>query len=207
MRQPISGYVDEMRLPIPDPRDVATLGLRGVALVEGLTSALPRALALLTAAEQLVARAAVLVDEIDATRQAADEVVARTNETVDSANAVIIRTAGTVASVEPTLERAERLLDTFVPTLEKLHPVIDRLAETTDPKEVDALVGLVDHLPQLVERLETDILPMLTNLKTVAPDIHDMLDVTRELNFMLAKLPGMGRIKKRVDEQQELGGA
>ncbi len=195
-----------MRLPIPDPRDVATLGLRGVALAEGLTSALPRALALLSAVEGLVARAAVLVDQIDATRQAADEVVARTNETVDSANAVIIRTAGTVASVEPTLERAERLLDMFAPTLEKLHPVIDRLAETTDPKEVDALVGLVDHLPQLVDRLETDIVPMLANLKTVAPDIHDMLDVTRELNLMLAKLPGMGRIKKRVDEQQELDG-
>lgn len=193
-----------MRLPIPDPRDVMALAARGPALAEAMVSALPRGLALLTAAEQLVARAGVLIEEIDATRQAADAVVALTNETVDSANAVIIRTAGTVASVEPTLERAEGLLDTFVPTLERLHPVIDRLAETTDPQEVDALVGLVDHLPQLVERLESDILPMLANLKTVAPDIHDMLDVTRELNLMLAKLPGMGRIKKRVDEQQEL---
>lgn len=203
----MSGYVDEMRLPLPDPRDALTLSLRGVALAEGLASALPRALALLTSAEALVARATVLVEKIDATRQAADEVVARTSETVDAANAVIVRTAGTVASVEPTLDRAENLLDTFAPTLERLHPTIDRLADTTDPKEIDALVALVDHLPHLVERLDTDIMPILASLQTVSPDIHDMLDVTRELNLMLAKLPGMGRIKKRVDEQQELEGA
>ncbi len=58
-----------------------------------------------------------------------------------------------------------------------------------------------------MERLDADILPIIENLKTVAPDIHDMLDVTRELNLMLAKLPGMGRIKKRVDEQQAVEGA
>ncbi|GAA1735325.1 hypothetical protein [Aeromicrobium alkaliterrae] len=196
-----------MRLPLPDPRDVVALAARGPALAEGLVSALPRALALLDAAEALVARAAVLVDEIDQTRQAADEVVARTNETVDAANVVIVRTAGTVASVEPTLERAEGLIDRFAPALEKLYPTLERLSETTDPKEVDALVSLIDQLPHLVERLDADILPIITNLKTVAPDIHDMLDVTRELNLMLAKLPGMGRIKKRVDEQQAIDGA
>ena len=34
--------------------------------------------------------------------------------------------------------------------------------------------------------------------------LHDLLDVSRELNLMLARLPGMGRVKRRVDEQQEL---
>jgi hypothetical protein len=36
----------------------------------------------------------------------------------------------------------------------------------------------------------------------VAPDLHDLLDVSRELNDMLAGLPGIGRIKKRIDEEQ-----
>ena len=48
------------------------------------------------------------------------------------------------------------------------------------------------------------MIPVLHTLTSVAPDLHDLLDVSRELNEMLAKLPGMGRIKKRVDEQQEL---
>jgi hypothetical protein len=43
---------------------------------------------------------------------------------------------------------------------------------------------------------------MMRTLGSVSPDLHDLLDVSRELNEMLAKLPGMGRIKKKVDEQQ-----
>ena len=62
---------------------------------------------------------------------------------------------------------------------------------------------LLDHLPELVERIETDVLPMLTTLRNVGPDVHDLLDITRELNAMLGRLPGMGRVKKRIEEQQE----
>ncbi len=65
------------------------------------------------------------------------------------------------------------------------------------------MVKLIDQLPDLVERLETDILPMLVTLRTVGPDVHDLLDITRELNQMLGKLPGMGRVKRRVEEQKE----
>jgi hypothetical protein len=36
----------------------------------------------------------------------------------------------------------------------------------------------------------------------VAPDMHDLLTVARELNDMIAKIPGMGRIKRRVDEEE-----
>lgn len=85
----------------------------------------------------------------------------------------------------------------------RLQPTIERLAETTAPGEVDALVALVDQLPLLAAKLETDVIPVLDTLTTVAPDLHDLLDVSRELNLMMAKLPGMGRIKRRVDEQQE----
>ena len=55
-----------------------------------------------------------------------------------------------------------------------------------------------------VEQAERDLLPVMRTLGTVAPDLHDLLDVSRELNGMLAKLPGMGRIKRRVDVQQGL---
>ena len=52
-------------------------------------------------------------------------------------------------------------------------------------------------------RVERDVLPVMTTLGTVAPDLHDLLDVSRELNEMLGKLPGLGRIKRRVEEEQE----
>ncbi len=178
-----------MRLPIGDPRDALALIGRGPALVEQAFALVPRAAALLDSAEALLARADALVDRIDETRSNAD--------------ALIVRTAGTVGSAEPTIERAQALLDSFAPALERLQPTLDRLAETTHPDEVDAIVKLVDQLPELVERLEVDIMPMLTTLRTVGPDVHDLLDITRELNVMLGKVPGMGRVKKRVEEQKE----
>ena len=46
------------------------------------------------------------------------------------------------------------------------------------------------------------MLPVLATLGTVAPDLHDLLTVSRELNDMLAKIPGMGRLKRRIDEEE-----
>jgi hypothetical protein len=100
--------------------------------------------------------------------------------------------------------RADDLVGRLEPSLTRLQPTLERLAETTDPHEVDAMVALVDQLPLLAAKLETDVIPVLHTLTSVAPDLHDLLDVSRELNEMLAKLPGMGRLKKKVDEEQEL---
>ena len=45
-------------------------------------------------------------------------------------------------------------------------------------------------------------MPILDSLNSVAPDLHDLLDVSRELNEMLAQVPGISRMKKRIDQQQ-----
>ncbi len=150
-----------------------------VALVERVSG-------LLTSAEQLLNDAAGLIARIDATRAAADLVVEHT---------------------EATTARAGALLDRLEPVLSRLQPTLERLAETTDPREVDALVQLIDQLPLLAAKMDTDVIPVLNSLSSVSPDLHDLLDVSRELNQMLAKLPGMGRLKQRVDEEQGLGGA
>jgi hypothetical protein len=100
--------------------------------------------------------------------------------------------------------RADDLIGRLEPPLAQLQPTLERLAETTDPREVDAMVALVDQLPLLAAKLEADVIPIMHTLTSVAPDLHDLLDVSRELNEMLAKLPGMGMIKKRVDREQDL---
>jgi DNA repair ATPase RecN len=164
---------------------------------------------LLDDAERLVGRAGRLVDDIDATRRSADAVVVRTDETVTRADGVLGDTDGAVrratdllSVLEPLNERLVTLLDSLEPSLTRLQPVLERLAETTAPHEVDAMVELIDHLPALARKMEVDIVPVLDSLSTVAPDLHDLLDVSRELNEMLAKIPGMGRVKDRVDKQQ-----
>lgn len=168
-----------MRLPLPDPRDLprALLGLP------------ERLFGLLDSAEALIGRVDALLERIEGTRLGADAVVRR----VDAV----------AADADPLVRRLETLLGLLEEPLGRLGPTLRTLADTTSPDEVAALVTMVDHLPELTRRLESEVLPMMATLGSVAPDMHDLLDVSRELNEMLGKLPGMGRIRKRVEEQQE----
>jgi DNA repair ATPase RecN len=154
---------------------------------------------LLDDAEGLLRRVGGLVDDIENTRAAADGVVERTDATVGRAEELL-------TSVAPLNERLTALLDRLEPPLARLQPTLERLAETTDPHEVDAMVELIDHLPALAHKMEVDIVPVLDSLSTVAPDLHDLLDVSRELNEMLGQIPGMSRMKRRIDEQQQVEG-
>ena len=189
-----------MRLPpVPGPRDVLALVERGGDALEQLLGAVPRVLSLLDDAEALVRRVGGLVDDIETTQAAADGVVARSDATVGRAEQVL-------TSVAPLNERLAALLDRLEPPLTRLQPTLERLAETTDPHEVDAMVELIDHLPTIARKMEVDIIPVLDSLGTVAPDLHDLLDVSRELNEMLGQIPGVSRMKKRIDRQQEADG-
>jgi ABC-type transporter Mla subunit MlaD len=167
--------------PVPGPRAVRGALEHGVALVDQLVGALPRVGALMNGAEALLVDVRGLIARIEGTRAQA---------------------AGLVSDVREPVERLAALLDRLEPALTRLGPTLDRLSETTDPREVDAAVGLVDRLPRLADSLERDVLPMLSALGSVAPDIRQLLAVSSELNEMLGRLPGMGRIKRRVEDEQ-----
>jgi hypothetical protein len=177
-----------MRLPVPGPRDVLSALERGGDQVEALLGAVPRALALLDDAERLLVRASAAIE--------------RVREVTESANVVVVQAGGVVDDAGAQVSRVTRLVDELEPSLLRLQPTLQTLADTTHPDEVEALVQLVDHLPELTARVEGEVLPVLTTLSTVAPDMHDLLTVARELNDMIAKIPGMGRIKRRVDEEE-----
>ncbi len=177
-----------MRLPVPGPRDVFSALERGSEQVEALLGAVPRALALLDRAE-------VLLDE-------ASTAVGRVRDVTEGATAIVERAGAVVDRAEVQVVRVTELVDALAPSLITLQPTLETLADTTHPDEVAALVRLVDHLPELTQRVESDVLPVLATLGSVAPDVHDLLTVARELNDMLAKVPGMGRIKRRIDEEE-----
>lgn len=191
-----------MRLPVPGPRDFLAALEKGADQVEALLGAVPRVLALLDDAELLLVRASSAVDQVEAVTRDAAGVVVHADAVVDRAEALVARTDGLVERSDGLVGRLATLLDLLEPPLTTLQPTLETLAETTHPEEVAALVQLIDHLPELTERVERDVLPVMATLGTVAPDIHDLLAVSRELNDMLAKLPGLGRIKRRIDEQQ-----
>ncbi|CAB4915535.1 unannotated protein [freshwater metagenome] len=206
-----------MRLPVPGPRDVLSALERGGEQVEALLGAVPRVLALLDQAEALVARASGLVDRVEgvadtataevarvgAVVDAATAEVARVGGVVDAATAEVARVGGVVDGAGVQVGRAAVLIDLLEPSLTTLEPTLRTLADTTHPEEVAALVTLVDHLPAVTLQVERDILPIMASLGSVAPDLHELLDVSRELNEILGKIPGVGRLKRRVEEEDE----
>ena len=58
----------------------------------------------------------------------------------------------------------------------------------------------VDELPKLKEHLTADILPILATLDRVGPDLHDLLDVTRDLKLAVAGIPGLGMLRRRGEK-------
>jgi ABC-type transporter Mla subunit MlaD len=155
---------------------------RGAELLDQIVGAVPRISALLDAAEALVVDAAALLDRIEATR---------------------LRAADLAGAVERTRARADDVMAAIEAPLRGLLPALERLAETASAREADAAVALVNTLPPLVARIEQHVLPLLDGFGTVAPDVHELADASRELNEMLGKLPGMARIRKRIEEEQE----
>jgi hypothetical protein len=75
--------------------------------------------------------------------------------------------------------------------------VLQRLAETLEPHEVDAAVLLVDRLPELLQAVDQDLLPLARQLQGVGPELHALLELVEDLHAMVSRLPGMGMVRRR----------
>lgn len=181
---------------IPGPNDLFNIAGHGYQAAERAIALVPRLVAVVGDVEQIMVRVHTLIGDIETTNRRAGAVVGRTETVVTRAATVVGRTEKLTGALVPLLEK-------FQPALDKLEPMIARLASTTSPAEVDAMVKLIDTLPDISEKMRTDILPVLDTLGTVAPDLRDLLDVSKELNEMLGAVPGLGRIKKKIEERQE----
>lgn len=176
------------------PGRVLDTGRSVVGAVGQLVSLTPRVVQLVGDVEQLLGRISVVVGQVES-------LVESVQSTQQRAMAQIDRVAAVATVASHTADRASDLVAEYLPALEKLRPIVERIARTTDPNEVESLVGLIDLLPTVVERLDTDILPVLNTLGTVAPDLHDLLRLSREINEMLSSIPGLGWIRNRADRR------
>lgn len=156
----------------------------------------PRVVALVGEVELLLGRVSAVVGQVEA-------VVDSVQSTQQRAMAQIDRVAAVATVAGHTADRASDLVTEYLPALEKLRPIVERIASTTDPQEVESVVELIDLLPTVVHRLDADILPVLHTLGTVAPDLHDLLRLSREINEMLSSIPGLGWIRDRADRRIE----
>lgn len=193
-----------MPLSIPGPSTLIGVAGKGVDSLERAIALVPRLTVIVTEVEALLTRVQAAVAGIELTQQRAQAVLERTEVVVEDAAALTGQASALLDKMTPLADQLAPLAQDFEPTLRQLEPTLRRIAETTDPDEVAAMVALIDLLPEVVGKFRDDIVPVLDTMGTVAPDLRDLLDVSRELNEMLAGVPGLGRLKRRAEEQQNL---
>jgi hypothetical protein len=124
-------------------------------------------------------------------------VVADARAVVGEAETVAVKANGVVDKAEATAGTADELIGVYAPTLRRGAPMARRFVEQLSDEEVDAAIKLIDELPRFTKHMDEDILPILATLDRVGPDIHELLNVTRELRLAVKGIPGLRMLTKR----------
>ncbi|MFB9851420.1 hypothetical protein ACFFMR_13615 [Micromonospora andamanensis] len=223
-------------MALPLPRPTAVLGLTRSALDQAASfAAIPaRAFAVLDEVEALLARINGVVDRVEQTLDRTDRMVtdaevavrevavisaaataAVDNATavagaaavvVESARSVAGRAAETVGTAAEAAATAAELLSAYEPALRRAAPMANHFVEQLSHEELTAAVRLVDELPKLRQHLTADVLPILATLDRVGPDLHDLLDVTRDLKLAVAGIPGLSMLRRRGEKLNDDAG-
>jgi hypothetical protein len=185
-----------MVIRIPRPSDVldaaqtvAGLPSRTAGLVEDTVRLLSRMSTLADKAEALLARADRLLDDAERTVTAAGNATRLAEEVIGRADA----TAGT----------AQRLIDLYGPTAELAAPLARQFVEELTEQEVHAAIQLIDQLPAFTAHMENDIMPILATLDRVGPDVHELLEVTRDLRQAIIGMPGFAFFRRRGENRDD----
>ncbi|WP_206491653.1 ribulose 1,5-bisphosphate carboxylase large subunit [Rhodococcus sp. KRD162] len=189
---------------LPDPLGTETVLRRGVAVARvgasWLLTTTELAVTLPGRIEALLSNIETLMTRIDAVVDSADAVVARVERTTGAADAVV--TTASAAS-----ESALSVIESFGPIAEKSAPMARRFVDNLSENEVDAAIAMVDQLPGLLDHMEA-LLPILTTLDTVSPEIHELLGVTKDVRRAVIGIPGFKFFRNRgedklADEERE----
>lgn len=190
-----------MRLPLPDPAAVIGSAVSAAGAVEAALGLVPRTADALTRVEALLDRIEAVVEHTEKLVAASDEVVSRTHATLDKAD-IVTREAGRHSDAAAgLLDRVDASLNTWEPTLRRLAPRADRFSRALELHEVEAAIGLVDRLPQVLQHMENDVLPVLRTLDRVGPDLHEVLEVVEDLRRVVTGLPGVRLLRRRGEEE------
>jgi ABC-type transporter Mla subunit MlaD len=176
-----------------------------------------RVAVLVDEAERLVARVGDTVDRVNAVVDRVDDTVDGVNVVVGSVERVagnaeqvveqiipITGAAGAVLeSVGSTSAGAQALLDVFRPIAERGGPLLQHFVNEFSVQELQALIRLVDQVPQFTEHMESDIMPVLCKLDQVGPDVHELLDVLKDVRLAIHGLPGFSLFRRRGAERED----
>ena len=188
----IDTFEVQVRRP-PSPLDrVVDAASRGPESFMRLASLLPRITTLLDSAELLLTRVDALITRLELCETRVQTVIENVSSSERAAREVITA----AAQIE---QRARSLLDSSEPAVTKALKTVSYAGDRFGSDQVDAVVAYLDFLP-LLQALDREVVPMIGTMQTVAPDLTELLAVSRALNELMGSLPGLGRAKKRIDE-------
>lgn len=198
-----------MRL-IPGPTDVlktaTTLtetATRAVEDVGDLVALLGRAADLMARAEDLVTSAEASLARADAALDRAEDELDRSAHLLDGAQQRLDRGDAVLDAAETAVGRGEALLAQLEPVAGSALPKLQVVADSVEADEIRAVVRLVDHLPALVSRLETNVVPALEKLDDVGPEVHQILESVTTLSHAIAGLPGIDLLQRRGERKED----
>ena len=178
-----------------------------------------------SAADGIVGRVGATVDSADgvvarvgATVDTADDLVLDAGGLIERVVPLVDFAESSVAPIKPVVEAllrdadldpdtarlvATRLIEVLAwadKMIRLLQPIADEVLGSVDPEEVKAVVQFIDHLPELGQTLESDVMPVLASLDTVAPEVHQILDVAQQCLEAVAGIPGFQLLRRRGGE-------
>lgn len=192
----------------------ATLPQRAVDLMAEIEQLLPRVSGVVDQAETLIQRVGALATKADATIAAASAITASADvlvkrsavvtaeieHMVTAAGKVNTQAAAVVAKADVATSDVVAMLAIYEPLAQRAAPLAKRFVEELTEEEVRAAISLIDLLPDLAKRVERDILPVLTTLEGVGPDVHELVDVLKEVRQAIHGIPGFKFFRRRGEE-------
>jgi hypothetical protein len=132
-----------------------------------------------------------LLDLLDAV----ESVVARADD-------LVTRTARVLSTAEEAAAHARRVTESVETQVAAIRPLLEFVEEFSN-HEVRAAIELVDELPRLSRHLNEDVLPILTTLGRVGPDIHELLSVANDVRQAILGVPGFEFLRRRGEDKDE----
>ncbi|MEE2032085.1 ribulose 1,5-bisphosphate carboxylase large subunit [Rhodococcus chondri] len=160
--------------------------------------------ALLDTAENLVQRVDAVVADAAAAVAHATEVIASTTEVVENAAEVAAHAQVVVASASRTSDTAGELLDTYAPMAKQAAPLAGQFIDEMSPEEVHAAIVLLDQFPMMADRTKA-LMPILGTLEAVAPEIHELLGVAKDVRQAIVGVPGFDFLRRRGEGKEGEG--
>ena len=173
-----------------------------VGRVEGVVG---DAQALVGRVDDVAGRAAEVAESAAGVAVRAGSVADRADQVVDQIIPVTGAAEGVLESVGTTSAGAQALLEVFQPMTERGAPLLQHFIDEFSVEELQALIKLVDQVPQFTEHMETDIMPILATLDRVGPDMHELLEVLKDVRLAIQGVPGLSLFRRRgADLEDEL---